>query len=61
MLNPVAGGTLNPQYFLHPGICNRCQEAKLLNIYGLCAECDHQVDEEYEILYQEPLEMDVTQ
>ena len=52
---------LNPQAFLTSGICKRCQEAKLLNAYGLCSACDHLVDEEYQILYQEPLELDVTQ
>jgi hypothetical protein len=50
---------LNTQSALNPGVCNRCQESKLLNVYGLCTECDHQVDEEYEILYQEPLELDI--
>ncbi len=51
--------TLNAQSFVNQGVCNRCQGTKLLNVYGLCDECDHIIDEEYETLYQEPLELDL--
>lgn len=61
MLNHAAEISLNAQEFMNQGVCNRCQEAGLLNVYGLCTDCDHVIDEEYEILYQEPLEIDVSQ
>lgn len=41
---------------LETGLCRRCQGIKLLNIHGLCPECDHLIDEEYALMYQEPLE-----
>lgn len=50
---------LNTHASVNPGVCNRCQETKLLNAYGLCTECDHIIDEEFETLYQEPLELDI--
>ena len=59
MLTHTAENAFGPQAFVNQGVCNRCQETKLLNVYGLCTECDHIVDEEYETLYQEPLELDV--
>lgn len=40
------------------GVCSRCREVKLLSAYRLCADCDHIVDEEYEMMYQESLEFD---
>lgn len=59
MLTNTLEIALNTQATFSSGVCNRCQETKLLNVYGLCAECDHIIDEEYETLYQEPLELDV--
>lgn len=59
MLTNTLEIALNTQVFVKSGVCNRCQEIELLNVYGLCTECDHTVDEEYEALYQEPLELDV--
>lgn len=44
--------------FKNIGECNRCHEHKNVNAYGLCEECDHIIDEEYEVLYQESLEAD---
>jgi len=59
MLTNLSGVSLNMQPSMHSGVCHRCQETSLLNAYGLCPTCDQVVDEEYDTLYQEPLELDV--
>lgn len=59
MLTNLPGEAAQTLPFITSGVCHRCQETALLNAFGLCPECDRTVDEEYETLYQEPLELDV--
>lgn len=35
----------------HLGICERCKKEKTLNRFGLCRNCDEDVQQDYNMMY----------
>ncbi len=37
--------------FMNISVCKRCEEEKKVNRFGLCKQCNGEVDREYAVMY----------